>query len=250
MLSIFNRKRKYKDLSWIGVDMHSQVLPGLDDGATSVADSLSMLTQMQQLGIEQFYSTPHVFKRLYPNDADSITKSYRSVVDALGDRNIQLRYAAKYRTDQDFETLLIQKYQPLLCLPGRHVLIDMSYTEESRNIDQVILSLQSMSYKPILAHPERYVYYHDAPQRIKRYKDRGCLLQINLLSMYGHYGPGEQKVTEYLLSHGLVDLVGTDVRHERHIEALERFVRKQDLSGFFKNSPLQNKALFSIPYGH
>jgi protein-tyrosine phosphatase len=246
MLSIFNRKRKYKDLSWIGVDMQSHVLPGLGDGATSVADSLSMLTQMQQLGIEQCYGTPHVYKRLYPNGVESITESYCAVVDALGGRNIQLRYAAKYRTDQDFETLLTQKYQPLLCLPGRHVLIDMSYTEESRNIDQIILSLQSMSYKPILAHPERYVFYHDAPQRIKRYKDRGCLLQINLLSMYGHYGLGEQKATEYLLSHGLVDLVRTGVCQERQIETLEHFVRKQDLSGFFRNNPLQNRALFNI----
>lgn len=246
MLSIFNRKRKYKDLSWLGVDIHSHVLPGLDDGATSVAESIAMLKQMQQLGIDQFYGTPHVFKRLYPNDLTSITNAYQQVIGVLGDRNIQLRYAAKYMADQDFEALLTQKYQPLLCLPGRHVLIDMPYTEESRNIDQIILSLQSMSYKPILAHPERYVFYHDAPQRIKRYKDRGCLLQINLLSMYGYYGPGEQKVTDYLLTHGLVDLIGTDVRQERHIEALEHFVRKQDLSGFFKNSPLQNETLFTI----
>jgi len=246
MFSIFSRKRRYNDLSWIKVDVHSHLLPGLDDGSSSPEESLLMMDTLFRLGIDQFYATPHIFNRLYPNDHSSIEAAFRELQSGLKGRNLRMAYAAEYMVDADFEDLLSPTGKPLVCLPGRHVLIEMSYLEESLRIEHIISRLIELRYKPILAHPERYVFYHQEPQRLKKFKDLGCLLQLNILSLYGYYGGREQKVSEYLLKNGMIDLVGTDARQQRHVTALAHYVKKEDLSGHFKHSPLQNESLFSI----
>ncbi|WP_231389870.1 tyrosine-protein phosphatase [Sphingobacterium pedocola] len=226
--------------------MHSHLLPGLDDGSSSPGESLSMMDALLRLGIDQFYATPHVFKRLYPNDQASIAQAFQELQPSLQGHGVRLACAAEYMVDADFEALLVSAGNPLICLPGSHVLIEMSYLEESLRIEQNIHRLHELGYTPILAHPERYVFYQQSPERIKRFKDLGCLLQLNILSLYGYYGQREQKVAEYLLNKGMIDLVGTDVRQQRHVSALAHYVKKEDVSGYFKHSPLQNEALFSI----
>jgi len=243
MLSIFNRKRQYTDLSWMQVDMHSHILPGLDDGCRELPESLLLLERLEEMGLSQFYFTPHIFRELYPNSPASIAPAFEQLQSAVNPI-AKIGYAAEYMIDSSFDQLLADTSTELLTLPGKHILIEMSYIEESKQIEKTVFELQVAGYKPILAHPERYVFYHRYPERIKYLRDIGCLLQVNLLSIYGYYGVSEKRIARQLMEYGWVDLVGTDVHHERHVKAIQHGLKKEDISIYFKKCNIQNQSLF------
>jgi tyrosine-protein phosphatase YwqE len=244
MWSIFNRSRQNNDLSWMQVDMHSHILPALDDGCKDVNQSIGLLARLADLGLSKFHFTPHIFKELYLNTPDGIAAAYRSL-QATSMNDLLGGFAAEYMVDRHFDQMLSDTNSSFACLPDQHILIEMSYIQESITIEKNIFDLQIQGYKPILAHPERYVFYHQMPERIRRFKDLGCLLQMNLLSLIGYYGHHERKVALYLLDNGLVDLVGTDVHHERHVQALERGLQKENLNKYFKKCNVKNASLFA-----
>jgi len=99
---------------------------------------------------------------------------------------------------------------------------------------------------PILAHPERYIYYQHSPSLLKTFKDMGCLIQVNILSCYGYYGPREKDVVKYLVRKGMVDLVGTNVHDLRHVKAIEHYVKKEDLSVFFQEKLRNEEFLLDV----
>ncbi len=242
MLNIFRAKRKFQNLEWMQIDMHSHILPSLDDGAATLEDSLQLIQRLSGLGIQKFFFTPHIFEGMYPNTAQSIANAYEKI--ALSKyAELAGGYAAEYMVDTYFAGL-IQNGEGLITLPNNYVLIEMSYIQESTLIEKVIFDLQVNGYKPILAHPERYVFYHGNVNAIKRLRELGCLLQLNLLSLYGYYGSNEKKAARQLSEKGLVDLVGSDVHHMRHIKALEHWIGKEDLWPYLKQCKLQNQALF------
>lgn len=242
MFSFFSRSQISNDLKWINADMHSHILPGIDDGCANLEDSLSILERLSNLGLEKFHFTPHIFKEMYPNNEVSISNAYQSlkgkgVDDLLG------TFAAEYMMDSGFQ--LEESQSNLLCLPGKYVLIEMSYIQENKQIEKTIFDIQIQGYKPILAHPERYVFYHQDPSKLIRFKEIGCLMQVNLLSVFGYYGTNEKRVAKFLASKGLVSLVGTDVHHDRHVKALELGIKNTNLYRFFKECKILNAELFS-----
>jgi len=242
MFSIFKRKRQQADLSWMQVDMHSHILPGLDDGCQDVDMSKHLLMRLQELGLSQFYFTPHIFQEMYPNTKETIALAFEQLHAQVGQENMD--FAAEYMVDSAFAQLLQNPEVQLLTLPGKHVLIEMSYIEESKQIEKAVFDLLIAGYKPILAHPERYVYYHQRTDRIRYLREIGCLLQVNLLSVFGYYGSQEQRVARHLLEKGDVDLIGTDVHHERHVNALSHALQREDAYSYFKKCNIQNQNLF------
>lgn len=243
MWTIFNRKRRYPDLQWMHVDMHSHILPGIDDGCESVEQSVALLQRLEALGLKKFYFTPHIFQELYPNTAETIGYAFHRLRQE-GVGQLAAGYAAEYMVDTAFDQQFTRDPHNLLCLPGGHILLEMSYIEESKLIEKIAFDLQMEGYIPILAHPERYIYYHRNPKKIERFQDIGCLLQLNLLSLIGYYGRQERKIAKYLLENGMINLVGTDVHHERHVRALEIGVQQEDLRSYFKHCEILNEELF------
>ena len=222
--------------------MHSHILPGIDDGCKTAEDSLTLLSRLSAVGLSTFYFTPHIFQDMYPNSAETIVPAFQSL-QGIAPQAPLAGYAAEYMVDGYFESAIEKEEKPLLTLPGKHVLIEMSYIQESKNIEKVIFDLQIKGYRPILAHPERYVFYHENPKAIERFKDLGCLLQLNVLSVFGYYGSREKKVAKYLLDRGLIDFVGTDTHHERHVHMLERGLKKENIKSYFKKCSLKNQTL-------
>ncbi len=244
MWNIFNRTTQKNDLSWMQVDMHSHMLPALDDGCQDLEQSTALVARLAELGLSSFHFTPHICGELHPNTPEGIARAYRTL-QATGVSDLMGGYAAEYMVDRHFDQQIQDASTSFACLPGKHILIEMSYIQESVNIEKNIFDLQIQGYKPILAHPERYVFYHQMPGRIERFKELGCLLQLNLLSLIGYYGPHQRKTALYLLDKGFVDLVGTDVHHERHVRALESGLQKENLSKYFKKCKIKNPYLFS-----
>ncbi len=244
MFSFFSKTPRHTTVEWIGADIHSHLLPGIDDGSPDAETSVRYIQQMHELGYEKFICTPHVFKEVYPNTPQTIGSALSSLRAELGKTsvNVELSAAAEYMLDPDFQQL--SEEADLLCLKNKYVLVEMSYQVETKNIAQYIFDLNVKGYKPVLAHPERYLYYHNNFQQYRRLKERGCLMQLNMLSLAGYYGKAVKQVALSLIKDGIIDLVGTDLHHDRHLQALTAFVQSGDAVKLLFDYPLKNRELF------
>lgn len=224
MFSFFRKKQfAHKDYAHLKVDMHSHLIPGIDDGAKDVEDSIALIRQLINLGYQKIITTPHIHSDYYPNTPESILTGLATLREALKEAAIDIPVdaAAEYYVDEYFEELL-QKEAPLLTLPNKHLLIEVSMLAPPKNLPEVIFQLNMQGYQPILAHPERYVYYGNKLEKFSQFKDMGCSLQLNLLSLTGYYGKPQKKLGLALLKAGLIDLVGTDLHNERQANILKK----------------------------
>lgn len=222
MISIFKKKYFLKDLLEGYIDIHNHLLPGIDDGAAQVEDSLEMIEKFEELGVHDFIATPHIMNDYYPNTPETVGEALDRLKEALNSRgktSIQIKAAAEYMMDHSFMDLL--EKGDLLCLHGNYLLVEMSYFQQPINLHEILFNLQTKNYKPVLAHPERYAYFHT--KKLEKYtdlKERGCLFQMNLLSLIGHYGSHIQSAALNLLDHQMIDFIGTDTHQLRHLNKL------------------------------
>ena len=147
--------------------------------------------------------------------------------------------AAEYMVDQDFNL-----DTEICSLQNKYLLIEMSYLNESPNIIQQIFNVEIKGYNPILAHPERYIFYFKDHSKLKLFKEKGCLLQLNLLSITGYYGKEVKQLAEYLLKENMYDLAGTDLHHDKHLTTLTNAVESGKLYDLIGNYPFKNKEIF------
>lgn len=244
MFSFFSRKPVTKTLEWMGVDIHSHLVPGIDDGSPDAASSVAFIKVLRDLGLEKFICTPHIFMEVYPNSRETIEPALARLKTSLREQQVGVAVsaAAEYMMDPDFAQLV--KNTDLLCLKDKYVLVEMSYQVETRNVEQYIFDLSIKGYLPVLAHPERYIYYHNNYQQYRKFKERGCMLQLNLLSLSGYYGKKVRQVALSLLKDKLFDLAGTDLHSQRHADALDSFVRSGAAGKLLKDYNFRNKEIF------
>ncbi|MDY0907201.1 tyrosine-protein phosphatase [Pedobacter sp. CFBP9032] len=241
MFSFFTKKNKITDISWLGIDMHSHILPGIDDGSPDVATSLRFVKSLADLGFSQLIATPHIFKELYPNTKITIDQARFALQLAMDQAQVSLKLdsGAEYMIDQDFDL------EAEMCpIQEKFLLIEMSYLNESPNISQRVFDVEIKGYRPILAHPERYTFYFKDRTRLNRFKEKGCLLQLNLLSIVGYYGKEVKQFAEYLLKENMYDLAGTDLHHDKHLNTLTDAVQSGKLYDLIGQYPFKNKELF------
>lgn len=242
----FSRKKKEAppDLSWIGTDMHSHLLPGIDDGSPNIETSLIMIQGLQAMGYKKLITTPHVLWELYANTPEMINAALATLRKAVQEAGIdvEIEAAAEYFIDEYFESQLRSK-APLLTISGNKVLVEFSMVTAPMDLQQVLFDMQIQNYQPVIAHPERYAYLLNRKEFFDELKEAGCLFQANLLSFTGYYGKPIQELAEYLAKKEYYDLAGTDLHHERHLSNLKKlsssatFARLQE-SGILKNREL------------
>jgi tyrosine-protein phosphatase YwqE len=239
-----NPKKALTDLGLIGADMHSHLLPGIDDGAPDVETSVQLLKGMMSMGYKKFITTPHIYPDLYPNTPETIEAAYQLLKQKIDEEqlDVDLRYAAEYFID-DFFRERIQKGQKLLPIHDNWVLLEISFISPPPELNHVLFDLVTGGYQPILAHPERYSFYHRDKEIYHRFRDQGCFLQINLLSLIGYYGRPVQDTAFYLIEEGLVDLIGSDLHHTRHLEAMNNLFKSQELKALLESDRLLNHML-------
>ena len=216
--------------------MHSHLLPGIDDGAADAEMSISLINGLKDLGYVKMITTPHILWDMYQNDEHTIGNA-KKVLDEVFDQRsngVELVIAAEYFMDDHFDELL-QNNTPLFCVRDKQVLVEFSFASTPLNYKQRLFDLQIKGYQPILAHPERYGYFTDK-KSFDELKDAGCLFQVNLLSIAGYYGKLPMDLASYLIKKGYVDLLGTDLHHSRHLEALRNSPRMMDQVKFLLDS--------------
>ena len=244
MFSFFKKSSKEVDLSFIGTDMHSHLLPALDDGLQNMADAILFVKELKQLGYNKLITTPHILPGIYANSPETILPVLNNVKDALNNLEIEMPIdtAAEYMIDHEFEQS-IKRGDKLLTFGDHYILIEMSYVAASPYLQQVIFDLKLLGLQPILAHPERYSYYHSNFNLYTELKERGCLMQLNILSLAGYYGVDVKKFAHKLLKKEMIEFVGTDMHHQHHLHTLQLFAKKNDLYKLLKDAPLLNSTL-------
>ncbi len=212
------------------IDIHSHLLPGIDDGARNFEETLSLTKALQEFGFSQFITTPHIIQHVWENTHEQIQNNKNSTVLELEKNNIQLPFkaAAEYLMDDQFVRLF--QNHDLLTLKDNYVLVEMSYINAPIQLYSILFDLQVAGYIPVLAHPERYLFYHKNKNEYQKLKKAGCKFQLNLLAVVGYYGKEVTLMAEELLQKGMYDYAGTDVHHKNHIAAFENKVKIKDLT--------------------
>lgn len=213
MINFFSKKTNFIDI-WTGTpEMHCHVLPSIDDGAKDKDTSLQLINTYKSLGCPKIIATPHTMYGIYDNTFQSIEKAYNQISSNVN--GIELAFSSEYMMDENFDSLLNTKQ--IIPLYKNFLLFELSYFQPPENLMEQIFKMGTLGYIPVLAHPERYAYYHRSIDIYKEFKSRGCLLQLNALSLTSHYGSECQKVAMKLLKDGLYDFIGLDTHHENHL---------------------------------
>jgi len=224
--------------------MHSHLIPGIDDGAKTLEDSISMIRHLMNLGYTKIITTPHIMGEYYPNEATTIEAGLTSLKDRLKKEhiNIDIEAAAEYYIDDYFENLLNNETR-LLTFANNSLLIEFSTFAAPANSNSIIFQLKAAGYQPILAHPERYIYFANDYQKFEKMKSQGCHFQVNLLSLAGHYGKQQQKLGKKLLRSGLVDYLGTDLHRVQHVKRLETIYDDREVMKLLEKTKFKNSEL-------
>jgi protein-tyrosine phosphatase len=235
-------------LAALAADMHSHLLPGLDDGAETVEHSLDLLRALRGLGFRKLVMTPHIMGDFYKNTPEGIRaalKLLREAAAAAGLQDVALECAAEYYLDEFLGRKLADGTE-MLTFGGdkRYLLFETSYMNEPLNLFDIIFEMKAQGYQPVLAHPERYTYLYGRFAEIEKMRrDYGVLLQVNLNSLAGYYSPAAKKVAEQLIDGELVDFVGTDTHHLRHTDTLAQRTLTQPYMEKLLRLPLLNNTL-------
>lgn len=222
MFTFFSKKHFLVDYLDGFVDIHNHILPGIDDGAKTIDDSIALIKGMGEFGVKDFICTPHIMDNYYPNTPETIQNSYDDLTKELQNANlndVSIRFAAEHMIDSNFENLL--ENEQVMPLDKSYLLIEMSYLQPSLNLEESVKKITGKKLYPILAHPERYVYLHGKRNKYASYRNQGILMQLNLLSLSSYYGKEVNKAAFYLLEKGLIDFLASDIHNTGQIKRLK-----------------------------
>jgi len=245
MFGLFKKKEQKKEITFdyssVMVDMHSHVLPGIDDGAKDPQESIALIRKMMALGIKKIIATPHIMADYYKNTAETINGALEILRIELEKENIDIviEAAAEHYFDETFEARVNRR--DLMVIGNNYVLFEFSFINQPPNVVPVVQKLRDMGYKPILAHPERYPYMDVEQFRVLR--NWGVALQLNTISLTGYYGKEAKKLAENLIDAQLVDFISSDMHHLRHAEALKHALKMPYLEKIMFDYPLKNVML-------
>lgn len=231
------------DLSIISTDIHSHLIPGIDDGSKTIDESVDLIRSMSKFGYKKIITTPHIIGDYFKNTPEIILEGLTKLREEVANAGIPvtIEAAAEYLLDDSF----IKKYKTgeLLTFGNKHLLVELSAYTPPDNLFQVIFDLKVDGYNPILAHPERYMYWHYNIDHFISLKDREIFFQINLPSLAGYYSPEVRKIAELLIDNNLVDFVGTDLHNTAYLNQVEKSRFSKHLEKLIQSGKLLNSTL-------
>lgn len=226
MFSIFKSSKRIEVnfSDFLEQDMHSHILPGIDDGALDLETSIALIKGMQKAGIKFFLGTPHIMSDIHRNNRQTITSAFEILKTRIQELNldIKLNFGAEYMIDDGFPNLIASK--DMLTIFDNYILIETPFYKEPLDIEEVLFQIETNGYNAILAHPERYHYVDDNLKVFEKYLDRGMTLQLNILALSGYYGSREKEIANKMLDAGYYSFTGTDLHHERHLNRISSMV--------------------------
>lgn len=236
-------KSSLTDFSAVRADMHSHLIPGIDDGSKNLTETIALARRMYQLGYKKLITTPHIQQEFFRNTPEIILNGLRKVRKALKDENIpiEIQAAAEYLIDDGFEEKA--SGGNLLTFGGKYLLVELSYYNPHPNLKSLIFNLQVEGYKVILAHPERYTYWFSDFSKYEELKDRDVFFQANIISLSRFYPDPVKKIAEKLMERGMIDFIGSDLHNNNYLQALEKALKEKSLAKLVTSGKLLNQEL-------
>ena len=209
------------------VDVHSHLLPALDEGSKNLEESLELILQLRNLGFQKLILTPHIMAGFYPNSTKKIHERLLILREYLEEKNIdiEIEAAAEYYLDAFFMKELLSK-NDLLTFDSeegqQYLLFETQHLHEPKQLFEAIKRIVRKGYTPVLAHPERYNYLQRNRLLVHQLYETGLLFQVNINSFSGYYGNASRELSEYLSVAQMVSFLGTDCHKQEQIEMLQK----------------------------
>lgn len=228
--SFFSKKKAepeyslLSDLSVFQTDVHSHLIPGIDDGVQTIEESIEMIKALSALGFKKLITTPHIMSDYFRNTPEIILEGLDKVREAIKKHNIPITLdaAAEYYLDEQFFDKI--KEEKLLTFGKNYVLFEVSYINPPDTLYMILFELNIRGYIPVLAHPERYPFWYSKFEEYYKIKEAGALFQLNTNSLVGYYGHPAKKIAERMLDENMIDFIGSDLHGQRHLTALQKVV--------------------------
>ena len=229
------------DFSVVRVDIHSHLIPSIDDGAKDLDDSISIIKDLKNQGFSKIITTPHIMSDLYKNTPETINSGLEILKKRLTKDNIEIDIsaAAEYYVDYDFEQRIGN--EKFMTFGEKYILIEFSFLESPRNMFDIIFKLQLEGYIIVLAHPARYQYFD-----LKDYEsliNRGVLFQLNLLSLIGYYSKQVKSNAELLIKNKFISFIGTDCHNLNHARLYPKCMTTKSWHDLVESGVLLNSKL-------
>jgi protein-tyrosine phosphatase len=222
------RKKESKEQTAIRTDIHSHLLPGLDDGVQSFEDAEEIILRFVRAGYQKLITTPHIMSDAYRNTPEGIRSKLAELNDYLKSKNIsiQVEVAAEYYLDEAFNKS-IELNQEILTFGNKYLLFETNFMTEPLHLKEFIFMATTKGYQLVLAHPERYLYLQNDISKAEDLINRGVYFQINTSSLTGYYSREAQRTAFKLIDKGWVHFLGSDCHSLQHIRLLEEAKRSR-----------------------
>lgn len=242
-LVVLKRRRNDGEVEALVVDLHSHLIPGIDDGAQTLEESLQLVRGLKSLGYTKLITTPHTMMHLYPNSTESITQGLKVLKSALLKNRIvmDIDVASEYFLDEHLMKLI--EKGDILTFGDNYLLFEMSYVIHPVNYIEMIKKMIAAGYKPVLAHPERYLYMGNDFSKYVSLRAMGVYLQLNINSIGGFYSSEVQRNALRLIDEGMISFLGSDAHRLRHLESLVRVKQSSAYRELFKKNIILNNTL-------
>lgn len=225
------------------IDIHSHLIPNVDDGAKSPEETIELIKEAREAGITDIILTPHYIINSYEQNAETLILLKDKLQQIINSENIKVNLhigMEVYITDNLVEIL---KQNKILTLAGsKYLLMELPLNTNVQYLDMVIFKLIENNIIPIIAHPERYKFVQEDPSKVRELIESGCLIQSNIGSILGIYGKKAKKTIKYLLKNDLINFIATDTHRKNTIYPLfEKGIKKiEKITGKEKAEELTN----------
>jgi len=248
-MGLFNLRDK-NDLAltnndWFTVDFHSHLIPGIDDGAGSTDESLEIITSLRSIGIKKIITTPHISMK-YPNTREKILSSFEILKAAVIKQNIdiEMEVAAEYMIDEGFQNLL--KSGKLMTFGNNYVLIELATFSPYPALPDFLFEMQCNGYNIVLAHPERYLYWQNNFEPLRKLKDRELYFQMNILSLTKIYSADIYKMALHLVKEKMIDFIGTDIHNIESIPLIKNTLTTKMFLDMGRTGQIKNNSVLKL----
>ncbi len=242
MISFFRKKNNSIEnrIEVLKTDIHSHIIPGIDDGSRSMDESIALIKEFEKLGYEKLITTPHIMDKAYNNSKESILSNLEKLkVECKKENiNISIEAAAEYYVDEGFMSLI--EKNDLLAIDDEYVLFETSYIHRPIDLESVIYNINMAGYKPLFAHPERYKYIKNPEKEFYKLKEHGAMFQVNLNSFVGYYGKQAKKHALFLHENSMISFLGSDVHGQNHIQSLNNVFKDKIYVDIMNNNNILN----------
>ena len=208
------------------IDLHTHILPGVDDGAKSINESLNIIDYLARLGITDIVLTSHYIKGTGYNYN---VKDRLTILEEL-EKNLNGREVSLYIGNEVYlcdEVVDLYKKKEICTINNsKYMLVELPLSSYYKNFPNALCDLNEHKIVPIIAHPERYKFIQNDKDKISKILEFDCLLQINIDSLTGKYGRKAKKIAKFLLKKDLVSFVATDTHYVSDPDKLEKSYKK------------------------